>query len=165
MSSRFSQLNGIVPMAISTVGDYNAGFSADSVNMARYNHACVVIIGDDAVAGAGILTVMAGATDGAETAAITFSYRHIVVDVGAALADQLSAPATSASLSLTEAYIKSGMYVIEWEASDLLVSGTHYQYATPVLDATGTAGYVAMVAILSEPRYAKQVMPAAIPIA
>jgi len=163
MTARFSQSHGIVPLVTNTLGDYTAGFSADSVNMALYNHCTIIIQGDNAVAGAGVLTIMAGLTDAAETAGITFTYRYISVDVKAAGADILSTPATSASLSFTEAHIKNGMYVIEFDAQDMIVAGVQYQFATPVVDATGTGGYVNMVAILSEPRYAKAVMPTAIP--
>lgn len=163
MSARFSQSHGIVPLIVSDNGSYNTGFSADTINMALWNHCTIIIIGDGAVAGTGGLTIMGGAADEAETAGITFTYRYTSTDVEAASADILSAPATSADLTLTEAYLKDGMYVIEFDAEDMVVSGVTYQYATPVLDADGTAGYVTMVAILSEPRYQKDVMPTAIP--
>jgi len=164
-SARFSQSHGIVPLIVSDNGSYNTGFSADTVNMSKYNHCTLIVIGDGAVAGAGGLTIMAGAADEAETAAITFTYRYTIVDVEAAGADVLSAPATSAGIDFTEAYLKDGMYIIEWDAEDMIVSGVTYQFATPVLDADGTAGYVTMVAILSEPRYEKNIMPTAVPIA
>jgi len=41
----------------------------------------------------------------------------------------------------------------------LLVAGVQYQYATLVLSNAGTAGFVTLVYILSEPRYAQNVMP------
>lgn len=164
-SAKFSQTHGILPLITNTLGDYNAGFSGDSINMALYHHVAIIIQGDNAVAGAGILTLMAGATDGTETAAMTFTYRYIIVDVKAVGADVLSAPATSAALSFTEAHLKNGMYVIEFDDTDVDVAGVQYQYVTPVVDATGTAGYVNMVAILSEPRYARGIMPSAIPLA
>ena len=165
MSARFSQSHGIVPVVQSTTGDYNAGFSGETINMSKYNHCTLIIMGDTAAAGTGVLTIMAGAADEAETAAVTFTYRYISVDVGAVGADILSAPATSAALGMVEANLKDGMYVIEWDAQDMNVANVTYDFATPVVDATGTAGYVTMVAILSEPRYAKNIMPTAIPIA
>ena len=159
-SARFSQSHGIAPLV--NKGDYNAGFTADSVNMSKFNHCTLIIAGDAAVAGAGVLTVMAGAAEAAVTAAITFTYRYTSTDVAAALGDVLSAPSTSAALSFTEAYLLSGMYVIEFDTEDMNVGGVQYDWATPVVDATGTAGYVNIVAILSEPRYQKAVMPTAI---
>jgi len=162
-SARFSQSHGIVPIVQSTTGDYNAGFSGDTIDMSKYNHCTLIVIGDNAIAGDGGLTIMAGATDEAETAAITYTYRYITVDIEAAGADVLSAPATSAGTDFTEAYLKNGMYVIEWDAEDMNVSGTQYRFATPVVDSDGTAGYVTMVAILSEPRYERDIMHTAIP--
>lgn len=161
-SCRFSQSHGIVGIAVSTTGDYNAGFTGESVNMAKYNHYTLIVIGDSAVAGAGVLTIYGGATDAATTAAATFAYRYTTTDVGATSGDVFSAVATSSALTLTEAYIKSGMYVCELDAADLNIAGVQYQWVTPVLSAAGTAGYVTMVAILSEPRYEEAIMDTAI---
>ena len=163
-SAKFSQSHGIVPLITETLGDYNAGFTADSINMAKYNHCTIICLGEDDLRGAGVLTIMGGTSDAAVTAAITFTYRYISVDVKAAGADQLSDPATSAALSFTEAYLRNGMYVIEFDTEDMNVGGVQYTFATPVVDATGTAGTMNMVAILSGPRYAKATMPTAIPV-
>lgn len=163
-AARFSQSHGIVPLITETLGDYNAGFTMDSINMAKYNHCTIICLGEDDLRGAGILTIMGGTTDAAATAAITFTYRYISVDVKAAGADQLSTPATSAALAFTEAYLRNGMYVIEFDATDLQVAGVQYQFATPVVNTDGTAGTMNAVAILSEPRYEKNVMPTAIPV-
>ncbi len=162
-NAKFSQSNGIVPVVVPLALNYNTGFSGDSINMGKYDHGTMIILGSADLAGAGILTMMAGLTLAAETAAITFTYRYISVDAAAAtLADILSTPATSAALTITEAYLKAGMYVIEWDAADLNVAGVQYKYITPVLNADGTAGIVGIVTILSEPRYETGVMPTAI---
>lgn len=161
-SARFSKNNGIVPLVVPLADNYNAGMTMDSFNMKLFNHATIILIGNDSCAGAGVLTIYGGATAGATTAAITFTYRISSADVGSASADVLGTPSTSAALTLVEASIKSGMYVIELDAEDLSVSGTQYDWVTPVLSADGTAGIVAAVAILSEPRFAEAVMPTAI---
>jgi hypothetical protein len=158
--AKFSESNAIVYGTIIAADNYNAGWTGDSVCMGKYNHGTMIIVGDAAVAGAGSLTMMAGAAAGNVTAAITFEYRSVTTDILSATADVLSAPgSTSAALALTEANILSGMYVIEWDADDLNVSGTQYNWITPVLSAAGTAGIVTAIIILSEPRYSKAVMP------
>ena len=159
---RFTEGNLIVPANIPVANSYNAGFTAESIDMAKYNHVTAIMLGDAAVAGGGIVHVHGAAAFAGTTAHVTFTYRHISVDTMAASADILSTPATSAALTLTEAYIKSGMYVFEWDAQDLHIAGVQYQYATFVLDASGTAGFVTLVYILSEPRFSQAIMPTAI---
>jgi hypothetical protein len=134
----------------------------DSINMALYDHVCLIMVGDAAAAGGGILTVMAGVTNGAETAAITFTYRYTTTDVLSTTSDNLSVVFSGATATLVEANIRSGMYVFEWDAADMLVATVDYQWATPVLDATGTAGIITAIAICSLPRYATTQMPSAI---
>ncbi len=163
-SARFSQSHGLVPIVAPLALNYNTGMTMDSINMAKYNHCTIIILGSADVAGTGLLTIYGGATDAATTAAITFTYRYGAADVGAAGADTLGTPATSAALTLTEASVISGMVVIEIDAEDLQISGTQYQFITPVLDAAGTAGIISAVAILSEPRFQQAVMPTAIPV-
>ena len=162
-SARFSQSHGIMPLVVSTSGGWNVGFTADSFDMSKYNHATIIIIGDSAVAGDGVLTIYGGATDAATTAAITFTYRYSGGICGAASSDVLGTVATSAALTTTGASITSAMLICELDAQDLNVSGTTYRYVTPVVSAAGTAGYVTMVAILSEPRYEQAIMPTANP--
>ena len=158
-SARFSQSHGIMGLAVD--GDWNAGFSADSINMAKYNHCTILIIGDASLAGAAVITLMAGATDGAETAAMTFTYRYASGDIGSASSDVYGAAATSASLTTTVASMDSRCTIIEFDAQDLVVAGVSYQYATLVVSAAGTAGTCDVVAILSEPRYAEAIMDTA----
>ncbi len=152
--------NALVPLA----DNYNAGASSDSVDMQKYDHMTCIIQGSASCAGAGVVTVMAGLTDGAETAAVTFTYRYASADSKAALGDVLSAPLTSASLTRVEANILSGMYILEWDASDMYVSAVYYRYATVVLSAAGTAGIVSMLLIGTKARYQRVYMPPATPI-
>ena len=157
--NRFSESHGILGLTVD--GDWNAGFSSDSIDMSKYNHACVIIIGDASVAGNAVITVYGGATAGAETAAITFSYRYAGGDVGSASSDVFGAVATSAALTTTATSMDSRCTLIEFDAADLNVSGTQYRYVTVVVSAAGTAGTCSIVAILSEPRYLEAVMDTA----
>lgn len=162
-TSRFSSAHGIVPLAVSGGLDYNAGGTLDSINMAKYNHCTLIILADASVAGNGILTIYGGTVDGSTGAAIPFTYRYSQGNAGAASADVLGSTATSSALTCIEASLVSRMLVVEFDAQDMYVSGTQYQYATPVLNADGTAGTCSAVAILSEPSYMKDIMPTAVP--
>ena len=162
-SNRFSESHGIMPIAVSTTGDYNAGFTGDSVDMSKFGHYTLIIIGDSAVAGNGVLTIYGGATDAATTAAATFTYRYAAGVAGAASSDVYGTAATSAALTITGASLTSAVLLCELDVEDLWISNVQYRYVTPVLSAAGTAGYVTMVAILSEPRYEKAIMPTANP--
>jgi len=163
MSARFSESHGIMPLEYAQLDNYNAGDTWDSIDMARYNHVTIIISGNDDVAGNGILTIYGGATDAATTTAITFTYRYSAADVDAASSDVYGAPATSAALTITGTLLESRMLLVEIDTEDLQISGTQYRYITPVLSAAGTDGEVTAVAILSEPRYQKQVMLTANP--
>jgi hypothetical protein len=154
--NRFSETHGIVGLTID--GDWNAGFDSDSVDMSKYNHCCMIIMGDANVAGNAVLTLYGGATAGAKTAAATFCYRYSSADVGSANSDVFTAAATSAALTSTAASVASQCTLIEFDASDLLISGTQYRYATLQVSADGSAGTVDIVAILSEPRYIEAIM-------
>ncbi len=157
--NRFSESHGVLGLTVD--GDWNAGFDSDSIDMAKYNHACVIIIGDASVAGNGIIKVNAGNTAGSESTAITFTYRTSGADVGSASSDVFGAAATSAAWTTTAATIASQVTLIEFDAADLNVSGTQYRYARVNVDATGSAGTVDIVAVLSEPRYLEAVMDTA----
>lgn len=157
--NRFSESHGILGLTID--GDWNAGFDTDSVDMSKYNHCCMVIMGDASVAGNAVLTLYGGATAGAKTAAATFTYRYASADVGSASSDVFGAAATSAALTSTASSMDSRCTLIEFDASDLCISGTQYRYATLNVSDAGTAGTCDIVAILSEPRYSEAIMDTA----
>ena len=162
-TQRFSQSHGIFYVVHSVDGDYNAGFTGDSIDMSLYGHCTLIIQGDDAITGNGILTIYGASTDAGTDAAATFTYRYGSATHSVAASDTLEAAATSAALTITGTDLDDNILVIELDAQDLCISGTQYRYITPVLDATGTAGYVAIIAILSEPRFELAVMPTANP--
>ena len=161
MSARFSQSHGIMPLTID--GDWNAGFTSDSVDMSLYNHCTIIMTSDTSVAGGGIVTLYGGATDAATTAAITFTYRYAGGNVAAASSDVYGAPATSAALTTVGANLDLRTFLMEVDTEDMNVLGVQYRYLTVVVDATGTGGTASLVAVLSEPRYEKDIMPTANP--
>ena len=157
--NRFSESHGILGLTVD--GDWNNGFTSDSIDMSKYNHACVIIIGDSSVAGNAVITVNAGNTAGSEAAAMTFTYRYASGDVGSSSSDVFGTAATSSSLTSTASSMDSRVTLIEFDASDLNVSGTQYRYASVTVSDAGTGGTVDIVAILSEPRYMEAIMDTA----
>jgi len=165
VKNRFSESHLIVPMYLAATNSYNGGGTFDSINMSKYNHCTLIIYGDAAVAGDGVLTLYAAAAAAGTTATAGFTYRYGSAVTGSAGADVLgtaSTVAAAATLTITGASLASAILVIEFEAADLCISGVQYKWATPTLDATGSAGMCSAIAILSEPRYSEAVMDTAI---
>ena len=160
-STRFSNTHGIAGLTVD--GDWSSGFDSDSVDMSKYNHCTMLIIGDSSVAGNAVLKVWGGATHGAKTGAATFTYRYASGNVGSASSDVFGTPTTSAALTSTATSMDSRVTIIEFDTEDLNVSGTQYRYATLEVGTDGSGGTCDIVAILSEPRYIEQVMDTAIP--
>jgi len=163
-SPRFSQSHGIVPIIIPLADNYNTIVAAEeSIDMALYNHATFLFLFSTTMAGeAGVLTMGAGNTRGLATAAVTFTYRFGTAAVLLAGSDVLITPATSVALTMTTALAQSKVLVVEVDADDMWIANVQYQYLTPAYDDAGTAGIFSCVAVLSEPRYARNVMPTAL---
>lgn len=158
----FSQEHGLVPLcALAT--SVTSSADLDSINMALYDHATILIIHSASVVGDNVLYAYGGATDGTKTAALTFHYRVGSAAPKSATADVLAADATSAALTLTAASYQGLMLVLEISADEMQASGTQYQFLTINFDGTASTGTIAAFAILSKPRYARAVMPTAIP--
>jgi len=154
---RLSEQVGIVP--IIEPEDYgSAGVTGDSVNMGKFGHVTFIFLFGE-LAGNSALKIHEGATAGATTADLTFSYRYTEADLKNDDADQLTAEATSAELTLTHGTFEDRMLVVEIDASELTDG---YDWVTPVIDDTATELLVSCVAIMSKPRYAEDVMPTAI---
>lgn len=163
MTQRFSQSHGIVPIEQCILDNWTDGGTLDSINMALYNHCTIIFIGGADCTTDATLTIYGGTADAGTDAAITFTYRYSAGDIGAASADVLGTAATSASLTVTAASLADRIMVVEIDSEDLNISGTQYNYITAVLGAEGTNGEYSAVAILSEPRYEKAIMPTAVP--
>lgn len=162
--NRFSESHGILPLTKD--GSWNAGFDTDSIDMAKYNHACVIIYGDTSVATDDTIGVYGGASAGTKTALCRFDYRYGSAAAGSANSDvygTVASVAAGASLTATAASLAAGyVLLIEFDAADLQPSTTQYRYATLQMGTgTGSGGTIDVVAILSEPRYLEAVMDTA----
>jgi hypothetical protein len=137
--------------------------------MALYDHACVLVhfASTYITVSAATLTIESGSSDSADSADVTFHYRWNDTSAATlASSDVYGADATASSLSLGTAGDKAGhVLLLEVDGDELRsVASTNetYKWLTIDLGANASVGTVAAYAILSNPRYAKDVMPTAI---
>ncbi|KKL61052.1 hypothetical protein LCGC14_2199180 [marine sediment metagenome] len=158
----FTQKNLVIPLcAGATVITSNT--EMDSFNMKLYNHATIIMVFLASMTGDNILTLECGATDSSDTSDATFHYR-LGGTPASASSDVLAADATSSALTLTAATYQGKMLVVELNADELPKSGeTVYDWVTVDFDGSASTASVTAFAILSEPRYARAIMPTAIP--
>jgi len=154
---RLSEQVGIVPI-IEPEDHQASGVDGDSVKMEKYGHLTLIFLFGE-MGGTPVLKVYEGATAGAKTTALTFSYRYTSADLKNDDADVLGSEATSAALDLTHSTFEDRMLVVEIDASELTDG---YPWVTPEVSDDGTEVLVSCVAIMSKPRYAEDVMPTAI---
>ena len=158
---RLAEQIKIVPL-IAPADHNSAGKDSDSFSMENYGHATIVIVFGSLTGEPAVLTISEGATVGLKTTAKDFNYRVTSADIAAvADADKLAAEVatTTQELSLTLAVYKNRMLVIEIDDSEL-TDGC--PWITGNLSVAGTVVQAAVVAILSQPRYAGNVPPTAI---
>jgi len=153
---RFCEQYKIVPVFADA--DLSDGVTGDSICMKNYHSACFVFLSTttDWTAGPDVI-LNSGATDGAETTAMTVNYRSGSAAVGSATSDVLGVWASSAEVALgadEEGY----MYVFEVEASEMTDG---HDWLTISLDSDASAGIATCVAIL-KPRYAQNLIPTAL---
>jgi len=138
----------IVPVL--NTADYNAGVSADSINMAKA-HRAIFILTFGAITGDAVLTVNSGATAAALTSALTFKYAIGGAAIGTTLSDVLAAGTEAATLTLVAATYANKMLVIEINA-DAMDTANNENWLTLALSAAADAGVCHAVALV-EPRY------------
>lgn len=161
--STFTQENLIIPLTAQAT-DISSNVEMDSFNMSGYDQATIIMIFAASLTGNNILTLECGATDSSDTSDATFHYRIGAAAPSSAGSDTLAADATSAALTLTAGTYQGKMLVVELHADELPKSGeTVYNWVTVDFDGTASTATVTAFAILSKARYAKAVMPSAIP--
>lgn len=132
--------------------------TSDSINMKNYHHATLLVQFDDIGTASPILYVYCGATDGALTSALTFSYAFGSAACGSATADVLGAWSTSAALTITHGTYDNYLLVVEVSAAQMTAAGNTYDWLTVNFTdpTTGCTGQVTITAILW-PRYKSNV--------
>jgi hypothetical protein len=154
---RMSESFGIVPLL--PAADQAAGVDGDSFSMALYESAMILVqLGSITVADFHV-KVFAGATNGTKTTALTFWYRLGGAAAKSANADQLSAFASSADLTVSNATGDNKLLVIELEAESLPAGKP---WVTLEIGSGATALLAASVAILGGARYRGATVPTAI---
>ncbi len=153
---RFCEQYKIVPIFADV--DLSGGATGDSINMKGYHSATFIFLSTltNWTAGPDII-LYEGATDGATTNAMTFSYRAGSAAVASLTSDVLTAWATSAELALGNDE-EGFMYIIEVEGAEMTDG---YDWLTIVLDSDASAGEGFCVAIL-KPRYPQLDIPTAL---
>ena len=147
----------IVPI-IEPEDHQSAGIDGDSVNMENYGHATFIFLFGELTDNS-VLKMYEGNADGDKDTALTFSYRATAIDLLSTGADTLGTEATSNALTLAAGTYEDRMLVVEIDARELTDG---YPFITPEIDSTASQLFVSCVAILSKPRYAEDVPPAAV---
>lgn len=152
-----SQYCAIVPLIVDA-GDITSSLSSDSIDMSQWDHCCMLYIHSASVTGHSVFKVRAAATDAGTTMDITFTYRYGGAAVASSNADVLTAPATSAALTLTDSTYQGRVFVVEFDTADMQSSGVQYRYATANFDGTASGGTVCGVAVLTRGRFMKDIL-------
>lgn len=146
-------------IGLGTTGDFNNGFTADSINTANLHHVMFVLT-YGAVAGASpaVLTVKSGASAGTQTTAETFASRYGGAGQGSANADVYSAWAVADSASVASATITTRTQIVEIDCKTITEG---QPWITLALSNAADSGIVHAVAICV-PRYQGNAIPTAI---
>ena len=155
---RFSENHGIV--SVLQPGDHQAGADGDSFQLGPvYRHATIIIVMEDITTAGPEVKVYSGATAGTKTTAENFHIRKSTADHATDGADVFGAFSDSEDYSLTHGDDEDRMLVIEIDAAELTDGQS---WVTLNVDADADEFTACAIAILSEPRYARNVMPTAI---
>jgi|GEM_PF-2692488 len=145
---RLSEQFGIVPLI--EADDYgSAGIDSDSIKLSTA-HWVTALLTFGEITGNSVLKVFSGATAGAKTTALTFTYRVSGADFKTDGADQYGTAATSAALTLTAASYDHRAVLVEVDPQ-AVTDGE--PWITVEIDATATALNVGGFALV-RPRYA-----------
>lgn len=130
--------------------DLAAGADSDSFQLAKGAQADIVVI-TGVLTVPGALSLFSGATVGAKTTALPFTYRMSGADFKATGADQYGAdvPETDGIFTLSATANDHRTHVLSIQAADLPAG---HQWVTMAL-AAGTSQFVAAVAIIRGVRY------------
>lgn len=128
--------------------------ACDSINMSKY-HSCRFVVNFQTLDGAANYVIAySGATDGAQTSALTFRYGFGGAAYAAAGADVVSTWATSANLAVAHATYDNYMLIIDIDAKAMDLANNEDWLTLTFQDTdTGATGNVSVVAVL-RPRYA-----------
>jgi hypothetical protein len=147
----------VIPLGYSA--DFNGGWTAESINCENLHHIMFVLsYGAVGGAGAAVLTVKSGASDGVQTTSETFRSRYGGAAQGSASADVYSDWASGTSVAVPTATITTRAQIIEIDCANLTAG---QPWVTLALSDAADSGIVHGFAICV-PRYAGNAIPTAI---
>jgi hypothetical protein len=157
MGNRLSERFHIVPIFQSA--DVSSATTGDSINVRNVQNVMFLVMSTTTNWGAGPdITVKSGATDGAETTAVTVYYRYGSAATGSASADILSAWASGTSVAMGDTH-EGYLYIVEVDMADITDG---HDWLTCSLDADASAAGEATCVAVIEPRYAQDAIPTAL---
>jgi len=164
----WSEKNKVVNVLIPVTDAFAANKTTDVINMENYKRCTFLVVTGASSADLGKITVNAGNANNSCSEAIVFKYRTQVAGTagiaGAVGSDIPSAleTATISGFAMQGAKI-GGIYIVEVDAQVVAAAGADYDHVSLTVTENGTAGVDAcVIAILSEPRYAQDVLATAI---
>ena len=163
---RFTQDNLVIPLT-SGVVSITADVELETFSMKGYDHAMVVLHFNgelsDANNATAELTVECGTASSGDSADLTFNYRKNSASDTGASSDVLGVWASASTLEIASGDA-GRMLILEWDANELPTPSKTYDWCTVDINFTScSVGAInAAYAILSNPRYAKNIMPAAV---
>jgi len=140
----------IVPVANNyDLSTHDTLMTLDSINMKGFHHATFLVQFHTIATASPLVYVYSGATDGALSSALTFTYAFGTAAVLGTDADVLAAWATSAALTITHGTYDNYLLVIEVDA-DIMDLANNEEWLTMNLTdpTTGCTGNVSVVAVL-----------------
>ena len=161
----FSEKNHVVNAIVPSADFAAANVTSDVINMKNYRKCTFIVATGASTAGYSAITVNAGISVGSCATAIVFKYRTqiaaAVPNAGSDVPITLTT-ATTGGVTMTAAKA-GGIYIIEVDAAVVAAAGTDYDHISLTLtEGDSTAQIGCVLAILSEPRYAQDVLATAI---
>ena len=162
----FSEKNKIVNVLIPVADAWAGDVQSDVVNLENYNKCTFIIAtGVSAANTDGVVTVQAGVSNAVCATDIVFKYRTQIAAVPPADGSDIPSTLTDATVTgfAMTAAKGGGVYIIEVNAADVAagIAGGDHCAVTVTEDSAG-AQTACVIAILSEPRYAQDVLATAI---
>ncbi len=160
----FSQDNLIIPLCSVNTPIATTGVEFDSFHMKGYDHATLIFqFGAAIFASTAILSIECGSADTGDSAGLSFHYRTNAGSAGGSASNDVwSAIASASAITLLEATYGGHTVIVEFDAGDLPVASKTYEWVTATIDTAASVGTVGAYAILSRPRYSKDIMPQAL---
>jgi hypothetical protein len=142
----------IVPIAAPIDLNATSPVACDSINMKNFHAATLVFLMGTLGGASSVLTILSGATNGAQTSALTFNYAWGAAAQTVANCDVLNAWTSAASVTITHGTYSNYMLVCEVDAKSMDLANNEEWLTAIFTDPTGATGLVNGIAIL-ESRY------------